>query len=97
MAEENITFFENDGKSYTMVDLHINSNTYFDHEDSYNYCDIDVKKILLIKNSYNEYFIRYCDVNKMMIVNNLKINNFYNEINTLENNNRVIFIYNNDK
>ena len=73
MAEENITFFENDVKSYTMVDLHLNSNQYF---DSYNYYDIDVKKILLIKNSYNEYFIRYCDVNKMMIVNNLKINNF---------------------
>ena len=32
-----------------MIDLHINSNTYFDYEDSYNYYDIDVKKILLIK------------------------------------------------
>ena len=47
MAEENITFFENDGKSYTMVDLHLNSNQYFDYEDSYNYYDIDVKKILI--------------------------------------------------
>ena len=27
----------------------------------------------------------------------LKINNLYNEINKLENNNRVMFIYNNDK
>ena len=34
MAEENITFFENDYKSDAMVDLHINSNTYFDYEDS---------------------------------------------------------------
>ena len=42
MAVENITFFENDDKSKTMVDLHINSNTYFDYEDSYNYYDIDV-------------------------------------------------------
>ena len=49
MTEENITFFENDDKSYAMIDLHINSNTYFDYEDSYNYYDIDVKKILLIK------------------------------------------------
>ena len=98
MAVENITFFENDDKSKTMVDLHINSNTYFDYEDSYNYYHIDVKKILLIKNSYNEYFIRYYDVNKMMIVPlQLKMNNLYNEINTLENNNRVMFIYNNDK
>ena len=48
MAEENITFFENDDKSYSMVDLHINSDIYFDYEDSYNY-DIVVKKILLIK------------------------------------------------
>ena len=48
MAEENITFFENNDKSYSMVDLHIHSDIYFDYEDSYNY-DIDVKKILLIK------------------------------------------------
>ena len=47
MAEENITFFENDDKSYSMVDLHINSDIYFDYEDSYNYYDIDVKKILI--------------------------------------------------
>ena len=93
MAEENITFFENDDKSYAMVDLHRNSNTYFDYEDSCNYYDIDVKKILLMRNSYNKYFIRYYDVNKMMIVPpQLKRNNFYNEINTLENNNRVMFI-----
>ena len=31
MAEENIMFFENNDKSYSMVDLHINSNTYFDY------------------------------------------------------------------
>ena len=47
MAEENITFFENDDKSYSMVDLHINSDIYFDYEDSYNCYDIDVKKILI--------------------------------------------------
>ena len=38
------------------------------------------------------------DVNKMMIVPlQLKINNSYNEINTLANKNRVMFIYNDDK
>ena len=47
MAEENITFFENDDKSYSMFDLHINSDIYFDYEDSYNYYDIDFK--ILIK------------------------------------------------
>ena len=42
MAEENITFLGNDDKSYAMVDLHINSNTFFDYEDSYNYYDNNV-------------------------------------------------------
>ena len=97
MAEENIMFFENDDKSYTMVDQYIN-NRYLKYIDSYNYYDIDVDKILLFKKSDNEYIIRYNDVNKMMIVPlQLKINNSYNEINTLANNNRVMFIYNDDK
>ena len=75
-------FFENDDKSYTMVDLYINNNRYLEYIDSYNYYDIDVDKILLLKKSDNEYIIRYKDVNKMMIVPlQLKINNSYNEIN----------------
>ena len=41
---------------------------------------------------------RYNDVNKMMIVPlQLKIKNFYNELNTFANNNRGTFIYNDDK
>ena len=97
MAEENIMFFENDDKSYTMVDLYLNDR-FLGYKDSYNYYDIDVDKILLFKKSDNEYIIRYNDVNKMMIVPlQLKINNSYNEINTLANNNRVMFIYNDDK
>ena len=45
-----------------------------------------------------KHFIRYYDGNKMMIVPlQLKINNFYNELNTLANNNRVMLIYNDDK
>ena len=85
MAEENIIFFENDNKSYSIVDLHINSDIYFDYEDSYNYYDINLKKIILI-NSYNKYFIRYYDLNKMMIVplQQLKINNSYNKTNVLK-------------
>ena len=55
-------------------------------------------KYYYLKKSDNEYIIRYNDVNKMMIVPlQLKINNSYNEINTLANNNRVMFIYNDDK
>ena len=97
MDQENIMFFKNQDKSYTMVDLYLN-NRFFGYKDSYNYYDIDVDKILLFKKSDNEYIIRYNDVNKMMIVPlQLKINNSYNEINTLANNNRVMFIYNDDK
>ena len=97
MAEEN-KFFEYDDKSYTMVDLYINNNRYWEYVDSYNYYDIVVDKILLFKKSDNEYIIRSNDVNKMMIVPlQLKIKNSYNEINTFENNNRVMFIYSNYK
>ena len=96
MDQENIMFFEND-KSYAMVDLYLNDR-FLGYKDSYNYYDIDVDKILLFKKSDNEYIIRYNDVNKMMIVPlQLKINNSYNEINTLAKNNRVMFIYNDDK
>ena len=91
-------FFENDDKSYTMVDLYINNNRYLEYIDSYNYYDIDVDKILLLKKSDNEYIIGYNNVNKMIIVQlQLKIKNFYNELNTFANNNRVMFIYNDDK
>ena len=65
---KNIMFFENDDKSYTVVDLYINSNIYLRYIDSYNYYYIDVDEILLFKKSDNEYIIRYNDVNKMMIV-----------------------------
>ena len=84
MAKENIMFFENDDKSYTMVDLYLNDR-FLGYKDSYNYYDIDVDKILLFKKSDNEYIIRYNDVNKMMIVPlQLKINNSYNEINAFK-------------
>ena len=96
MDQKNIMFFENQDESYTMIDLYL-YDRFFGHKDSSNYYDIDVDEILF-KKSDNEYIIRYNDVNKMMIVPlQLKINNSYNEINTLANNNRVMFIYNDDK
>ena len=74
IAQKNIMFLENDGKSYTIIDLYLNSR-FLSYKDSYNYYDIDVDKILLFKKSDNEYIIRYNDVNKMMIVPlQLKIN-----------------------
>ena len=62
--------------------------------DSYNYYDIDVDKILLFKKKDNEYIVRYNDVNKMIIapLQLYFIMNFYNELNTFANNNRVIVI-----
>ena len=90
-------FMENQDSSYTVVDLYQN-NDFLGYKDSYNYYDIDVNNIFLFKNSYNEYFIRYYDLNKMIIaLLQIKLNNFYNELHTFANNNRVIFIYNDDK
>ena len=98
MARENIIFFENDDKSWTVIDLYLNNRIFLSYEDSYNYYDIHVDKILLIKKSDNEYIIRYNDINRMTVAPlQLKINNFYNELNTFANNNRVMFIYNDDK
>ena len=50
MDQENIMFFENDDKSYTIVDLHLNDRI-SENKDSYNYYDIDVDNILLFKKS----------------------------------------------
>ena len=88
--QENIIFLENYNKSYTMVDLYLNDR-FLGYKDSYNYYDIDVDKILLFKKSDNEYIIRYNDANKMIIAPlQLEIKNFYNELNTFENDNRLI-------
>ena len=53
IAQKNIMFLENDGKSYTIIDLYLNSR-FLSYKDSYNYYDIDVDKILLFKKSDNE-------------------------------------------
>ena len=84
MDQNNITSFKNDDKSYTIIDLYLNSR-FLGYKDSYNYYDINVDKILLFKKSDNEYVIRYNDMNKMMIVPlQLKINNSYNERNAFK-------------
>ena len=78
MDQENIMFFKNQDKSYTMTDLYLNHNIFFGYKDSYNYYDIDVNKILLFVKSADEYIIRYNDVNKKKTVPlQLKINNFF--------------------
>ena len=67
MDQENIMFFENDDKSYTMIYLYLN-NTLLGYKDSYNYYNIDVDKILLFKKRDNKYIIRYSDVTKRIIL-----------------------------
>ena len=78
MDRDNIMFCKkNNVKSYIMTDLYLNQNISFRYEDSYNYCDIDVNKIILLKKSPNEYVIRYNDINKKKIVPlQAKIENF---------------------
>ena len=53
MDQKNM-FFENDNKSYTVIDLYLNSR-FLGYKDSYNYYDINVDKILLFKKSDNAY------------------------------------------
>ena len=99
MDQENIMFFKNQDKSYTMTDLYLNHNIFFGYKDSYNYYDIDVDKILLFVKSDNEYIIRYNDVNKKKIVPlQLKIKNFYfGELHMFRNNTTLIPIHSDDK
>ena len=99
MDQENIMFYKNKDKSYTMTDLYLNHNISFGYEDSYNYYDIDVDKILLFVKSDNEYIIRYNDVNKKKIVPlQLKINNFYlGELHILPNDITIVLIHSDDK
>ena len=68
MDHENIMFYKNQDKSYTSTDLYLNHKISFGHKESYNYYDIEVDKILLLKKSNREYFVRYSDVNKKKIV-----------------------------
>ena len=44
-------FFENDDKSYTMVDRYLHGRSFY-YEDFYNYYDIDVDKISLFKKKW---------------------------------------------
>ena len=97
MDQENIMFFKNDDKSYTMVGLYLN-NRFFGYKDSCNYYDIDVDKLSLFKKSNNKYIIRYNDANKMAVVPlQLKINNFFGKSHKSKNNIRLVSIQSDDK
>ena len=88
-----------------MIDFYRDDIRLFEYKDSYYYYDIVVKKILLIKNGYNKYIVRYYDVNKMAFVPlQLKIKLFFwggggagGELHTFTNNDRLIPIHSDDK
>ena len=98
MDQENIMFFKNQGKSYTMTDLYLNHNIFFGYEDSYNY-DIDVNKILFVKSADEYIIIRYNHVNKKKVVPlQLTIKNFYfDELHMFTSNITLIPIHSDDK
>ena len=48
MDQNDITSFESNDKSYTIIDLYL-KNRFLEYKDSYNYYDIDVDKIFLFK------------------------------------------------
>ena len=96
MDPNNIRLHKRNG-IYFIKDQYKN-DTFFMYEDAYNYHDIDVHKIVLFKQSDNEYCIRYNDFNKMEVVPlQLKIKDFYGELKKFRKNGRVMFIHNNDK
>ena len=98
MAPKNITFNEFDDESYDIVDQYIFGSRFYGYEDSYNSYDIDNNDILPYKESNNEHVIRYNDVTGMKITPlQLKIKNFFGEIETFTNSDTVTFIYNDDK
>ena len=98
MDQENILFFKNYDKSSTITELYLHHNIFFEYEDSDNYYDIDVNKILLFV-SADEYIIRYNDVNKKKIVPlQLKMKNFsLGELHMFTNNIALVPIDSDDK
>ena len=80
-----------------MVDLYL-YDRFFGYQDSYNYYDIDVDKILLYRKSDNEYVIRYNDVYRRNVVPlQSKIKNFYGKTHKLKNNITLMSIQIDDK
>ena len=98
MDQENIMFFKNQDKSYTMIDLYL-YDRFLGYKNAYNYYDIDVDKIFLFRKSDSEYIIRYNDANKNKIVPlQLKIkNSYFGELHMFTNNITLMRIDSDDK
>ena len=96
MDPKNIKLYERNGLFF--IKDQNKKDIYFEYKDVYNYYDINVNKISLFKQSDNEYFIKYGELNKMSIAPlQLKINNFYGELHTFTNNYRVLYIESDNK
>ena len=82
-----------------MTGLYLNHNISFGYKDSLNYYHIDVDKMLLLKKSNREQFVRYNDVNKKKVVSlQIKINNFsFGELDIFANDTAEVVIERNDE
>ena len=81
-----------------LLQISIKKDTCFYAEDAYYYYDINVDRILLHKESENEYFIRYRHSNKMDIVPlQLKIIFFYYDIKDYDGSEDTMYIENSDE
>ena len=95
MAPKNISFIEQDDKSYLLIDHYFLVSKWYFYEDAYNYYDIDVNNILPYKESDNEYVIRYTDKYGSAIAPlQIKINFFFGDIHKLKNNITLMSIEN---
>ena len=83
--------------SYFIVDQYQKSTCFY-AEDAYYYYDVDVDRILLHKESENEYFITYRHSNKMDIVPlQLKIIFFYYDVKDYDGSEDTMYIENSDE
>ena len=95
---KNTSFLDVDNESYLIIDQYFFGSKWYNYEDSYTYYNIIVNNRLPYKKSDNEYVIRYNDTYKSTITAlQVKIKNFFGEIEVFTNDDKVIFIYSDGK
>ena len=101
MDSENISFFELDNKSYLIIDQYIFGSKWYNYKDPYSYHNINVNNIVPYKKSDDvdddKYVIRYIDKYRSVIAPLQLISNFFCEMEIYTNNDKVMFIYSDDK
>ena len=96
MGTKTISFFVLDDESYLITDQYLFGSKWYNY--SYNYYNINVNNILPDEKRDNEHVIRYNDKYKSAIAPlQLKIKHFSGEIEIFTNDDKVMFIYSDDK